>query len=117
MAKIPKIKATLKDAAHVKTVWEAIPDFSMGSVSLKDFIAAHDATLALENDYAKKDVELTGTKQVRDDSARNLSDLITRFRSTVRGVYGPDSPLYGQIGATRTSERKARKAKAVTASA
>jgi len=117
MAKVTKLKETLKDAASIRTVWETIPSFSMGNVSLTDFIAAHDAAVALDKDYAKKDVELTGLKSSRDDSVHFLNELVTRFRSTIRGVYGPDSALYGQTGATRMSERKSRRAKAVPAPA
>jgi hypothetical protein len=51
-------------------------------------------------------VERTGLKAHRDDKVRQLNDLITRFRSTVRGVYGPDSALYQQAGGTRLSARK-----------
>ena len=106
MAKIVNVKAALQDAGDVRAVWAAIPDFAMGSVSLKDFITVHDQAEVLQKEYAKKDIELTGVKGNRDDKVRQLGDLITRFRSTVRGVYGPDSPLYQQAGGTRASARK-----------
>ena len=106
MAKIANVKVTLTDAGDVKAVWEAIPDFKMGSISLNDFIAVHDDADVLQKEYAKKDIELTGVKGNRDDKVRQLGDLITRFRSTIRGVYGPDSAVYEQAGGTRTSSRK-----------
>jgi hypothetical protein len=114
MAKIANVKATLKDAADVKAVWEALPDFKMGSISLNDFGAVHDEADVLQKEYAKKDVELSGVKGNRDDKIRQLGDLITRFRSGVRSVYGPDSAVYEQAGGTRNSARKSptRKAKA-----
>ena len=119
MAKIANVKATLKDAGDVKAVWEAIPDFKMGSISLNNFIAAHDEADVLQKEYAKKDIELTGVKGNRDDKVRQLGDLITRFRSAIRGIYGPDSPVYEQAGGTRASARKspARNGKAASAGA
>ena len=106
MARIASIKATLNDAGGVRTVWEAHPGFTMGSVSLNDFIAVHDAVDELDKDCAKKDVELTGVKANRDDKARHLGELITHFRSGMRSTYGPDSPEYEQAGCTRASARK-----------
>jgi len=97
MTKALSVSATLKDAGCVRTVWESIPSFKMGNVSLNDFIT---------KEYAKKDVELTGVKDSRDDNARHLNDLVTRFRSGMRSVYGPDSAQYGQAGGTRARDRK-----------
>ena len=116
MARIPSVKTTLKDANKVRTVWQSIPDFKMGSISFHDFVAIHDATDAFDKEYARKDVELTGIKGNRDDKARLLSDLVTRFRSGMRSTYGPDSAQYGQSGGTRARDRKAPKPKAKAAS-
>jgi hypothetical protein len=55
---------------------------------------------------AARRTELTGLMDVRDDHARTLSDLVTRVRSGVRAIYGPDSPQYEQAGGVRRSERK-----------
>ena len=117
MAKVAKIKATLKDAQNARTIWSTIPDFTLGGTSLNDFMALHDAMAASDKEYVKKDVELIGAKKSRDDKAYELNELITRFRSAIRGVYGPDSPIYGQTGATRKSERKSRKRQAAGATA
>jgi hypothetical protein len=117
MAKIANAKATLQDAGDVKAVWQLIPDFKMGTISLDDFTAVHDSADELQKEYAKKDVELTGVRGNRDDKVRQLAELITRFRSGIRSVYGPDSAVYEQAGGTRVSARKApaRKAKAAAA--
>jgi len=116
MAKLPNVKATLKGATSVRTVWESNPDFKMGSISLNDFIAIHDATDASEKEYVTKRVELTGAKGDRDDKGQQLSDYVTRFRSLMRAIYGPDSKEYGQAGGTRMRDRKTPKPK-VTAAA
>jgi len=39
MAKIIRVKPTLADALDVQSVWQAIPDFAMGDISLKQFVA------------------------------------------------------------------------------
>ena len=117
MAKAPSVKATLKDATAVRTVWESNPDFKMGSVVLDDFIAIHDATDLSDKEYAKKRVGLTGMKGQRDDKARQLSEFITRFRSLMRAAYGADSTEYGQAGGTRIRDRKTPKPRATAASA
>jgi len=117
MARVPSVKATLKGATSVRTVWESNRDFKMGRISLDDFIAIHDATAASDKEYAKKRVELTGAKGTRDDKAQQLSELITRFRSLMRAIYGPDSTEYGQAGGTRVRDRKAPKPRVTAAPA
>ena len=101
MAKIIRVRSTLADALDVKSVWQAIPDFAMGEISLKQFVALHDAADSLARESAQKSVELDGIKANRDDKVRQLTDLITRFRSGIRAAYGPDSALYEQAGGTQ----------------
>ena len=117
MAKSIRPRATLADALDVKSVWQAVPDFTMGDISLKQFVAVHDAADSLDKEYSTKDVELTGVKNKRDEKARLLGELVTRFRSGMRSIYGPNSSQYEQAGGTPNSARKAptRKAKATPA--
>ncbi len=109
MAKTTRVNETLKKASAVRNLWETIPKFTMGDVTLKDFVAAHDATDELAREYAKMDLELTGVKNNRDKNIRVLNDLVTRFRSGMRSIYGPDSAQYEQAGGTPTHARKAPK--------
>ncbi len=111
MAQKVKIKAILKNAHIVKTVWEANPDFQMGDVQLNDFSMICETAEGLAEEYSRKRIELTGLKYNRDDKVKELNVLITRFRSGIRGHYGPDSPQYEQSGATRASARKSPKRK------
>ena len=60
MAKNTKIKATLKDASNAKHVWEENPGFKVGDIGLNDFRTMYDAAQGLDQDCAKRDVELTG---------------------------------------------------------
>jgi hypothetical protein len=108
MAKTAKITVTLEGAHDVQNVWESMPTYTMGEVKLKDFNAAYDAAEELTKDYATKDLELTGIRGNRDDKLRELSELITRFRSGMRSSFGPDSVQYEQSGGTRSSAKKAR---------
>jgi hypothetical protein len=76
-----KVKPTLKDAANVKIVWEKTPDLRLGNIGLSDFLTMYNATDALDKDYIQKDVGLSGIRDTRDNKARDLQAVITRFRS------------------------------------
>ena len=131
MAKKVLVKATLQEAGNVKTVWESNPGFTLGKTGLNDFIAVYPVVaidVHLHGVVVEGEVIVTApavngdafnegcvvvnafgidrVREQRDDKARELSILITRFRSAVRGAYGPDSAEYSQAGGTRTSARK-----------
>ena len=116
MSKTLRLKETLAEAFDVQSVWQAIPDFKMGDVSLTDFTAAANAADSLTKQHKNNAVERAGLRANRDDKVRRLSELVTRFRSSIRGAYGPDSPLYQQAGGTRLSARKSPKRPAESAS-
>jgi len=116
MAKTLRLKETLAEALDVQSVWQAIPDFKMGDVSLTDFTAAANTADSLTKQHKNNAVERAGLRANRDDKVRRLSELVTRFRSSIRGAYGPDSPLYQQAGGTRLSARKSPKRPAESAS-
>ena len=46
-----------------------------------------------------------------------INVTVTRIRSAMRGVFGPDSTQYEQAGGTRRSERKRPARKAAVAKA
>ena len=117
MAKNPRVQPTLAEAHDVQSVWQTIPDFKMGDVSLNDFAAAISAADAFAKQHANNAVNRTGLKANRDDRVRQLSELVTRFRSVIRGTYGPDSPVYEQTGGTRSSSRRSPKRQAGAAPA
>ena len=116
MPKNPKMKETLAAALDVQSVWKAIPDFKMGDVSLNDFDGVINSTDGLAKQHANNLVERAGLKANRDDKVRQLSEIVTRFRSGIRSHFGPDSPLYEQAGGTRSSSRKAPKRQTEAAS-
>ena len=116
MAKSTNSNLALKDAAVVRSLWQSLPGFKAGNTSFKDFLAALDAADALARQYASRDVELTGIKGKRDDRALELQDILVRFKSAIRAMYGADSAEYQQAGLTRARDRKPPKSKAAAAS-
>ncbi len=116
MAKTVKVKSTLEEAASVKTVWESNPDFKLGNAGLKDFAAVYSVVKELDDDYAKKSVEMSGALSKREEKARQLRALVVRFRKGMLAHFGPDSPEYGQAGGTRESQRRTSIRKPKTAS-
>ena len=116
MAKIVKVKFTLDEAVAVKAVWESNPDFKLGKSGLADFTALYAAVKELDDDYTKKDVELSGALTKREEKARELHSLVVRFRKGMAAHFGPDSPEYGQAGGTRESQRRSPTRKSKTAS-
>ena len=114
MAKFSPDKV-LADTARILTVWQANPEFGLGTTRLPDLQAAYDALQQADALVETKRVELTGLMDQRDDQAAALNDLNTRARSGFRAAYGPDSAQYAQAGGTRRSERKPRARKATPA--
>ncbi len=106
MPKAVRTNATLRDAAEIRKLWESIPDFKVGSTSLRDFLAMHDALGKLSDEYAQKEFEWTGVKGKRDDKALEVNATIMRFRGAVLATYGNDSIEYQQAGLTRARDRR-----------
>jgi hypothetical protein len=50
--------------------------------------------------------QLTAESIETNNQSLAVGNAVTRVRSGIRGFYGPDSTQYGQVGGTRTSERK-----------
>ena len=102
----------LAEAAKILDVWRTNPELGLGTLTLEQFQeaigGAEQATAAVES----KRTELTGLLNTRDDLLGTLNELISRTRSGIRAVYGPDSSQYQQSGGTRKSERKPPKRKA-----
>ena len=117
MAKNPRAKETLKKADRALVVWDTIPDFKIGSISLNDFKNAVNTADSLAKQHVNHTIEGAGLKANRDDKVGELNDLVVRFLSGIHSTYGPDSPLYEQAGGTRPRARKSSKHPAETAPA
>ena len=107
-----KIRAILREARKIRSAWEANADFKLGEIDLKTFIHICDTAEELSKEYSARRVELRGLRAERDDKTKEVSNLITRFRSGMKGVFGPDSPQYEQAGGTRKSAWKPPRRKA-----
>jgi hypothetical protein len=93
-------------------VWTANPTLSLGDVTLAVFQSM--VASFQESRSATQDLRTHLTKSAVDTNNRAnvLADLVSRGRSVIRGNFGGDSAQYAQIGGTRTSQRRPRKAKA-----
>ena len=107
----------LSDANKVVDVWTANPDFTMGSVTKDSLTTAIGALDTAHAAVESKRTEMTDLLNQRDSQIAAMTQLVTRARSGVRAVYGPDSSQYEQAGGTRTSDRQVRRSssKATTA--
>jgi hypothetical protein len=97
----------LSDLDQVIAAWEANPTFGMGDEATLAKVKATRAELAqCDVDITALTTQLTGLRNDEGTYAAKGADLVTRIRSALRGVYGPESTQYEQAGGTRRSERK-----------
>lgn len=100
------VATVLEAARKVLFVWNNNPTFSVQAFEKTDVEASVTKVEALEAEIADLQSRLSGLIDERNNELAALNQFATRFKSAVRGVFGPDSVEYGQVGGTRTSERK-----------
>jgi uncharacterized protein YqgV (UPF0045/DUF77 family) len=103
------VARVLGDAAKIVDVWNANPEFVLGTVTKDTMITAVAELQAAHAAVGSKRTELTGLMDNRDDKERHMAELVSRVRSGIRAAFGPDSAQYEQAGCTRKSERKPRR--------
>ena len=91
MAGNNKVEDKLAEAAKVVDVWNANPDFVMGTVSLDSFKASMTTLETAAATVESKRTELTGLLNNRDVQSHAMSDLVSRARSGVRSSRGHPS--------------------------
>jgi hypothetical protein len=91
----------------VLAVWKANPTLKVGDETFAQYSANIEALETLDEKITDEERDLTTNRNTRDDNARTLNKVNTRFLSLVRGQFGPDSSEYELAGGTRSSERKA----------
>jgi hypothetical protein len=96
----------LSDANRIVDVWSKDPAMVIGSMKLEQFVGAVESATAANAEVETARTNLSGQIDRRDDRAAELQVLIKRARSGMLAAYGPNSPEYGQVGGTRSSERK-----------
>ena len=100
------VNEVLKDAQKIVTVWTENPTFSMGEVTALSLKADMAELTADDEAVEGQRQKLTALLNKRDAQSAALNELVTRARSGIRSVFGPDSTQYEQAGGTRKSERK-----------
>lgn len=100
------VATVLEAARKMLFVWNSNPTFSVQAFEKTDVEASVAKVEALGAEIADLQSRLSGLIDERNNELAVLNQFATRFKSAVRGVFGPDSVEYGQVGGTRTSERK-----------
>jgi hypothetical protein len=99
-------KKVMEDAAQIDYVWHENPDIVIETTTLEKFDAEIDSIKAKEETIKNRLQELKGLQDDYYDQIINLRPVITRFRSYIRGKFGPNSKQFEQTGCKRSSERK-----------
>ncbi|MFT3867141.1 MAG: hypothetical protein QM715_01465 [Nibricoccus sp.] len=94
------------DAQKNADTWAANPGFSLGDMTLPQFVESQSKAVKLSEQVEAKRLEMIDLANQRDAAASVLRTMITRVRSGFRAVYGPDSTQYEQAGGVRSSDRK-----------
>lgn len=105
------VDSVIADAERLAQVWAENPKFSMGDVLLP---AVKDEITRLRQLKQLRDqmrVDLSKVVDDTNDQMKLVDDLANRGRSTMKGIFGSDSPQYAQVGGTRKSERKPKSSK------
>jgi hypothetical protein len=105
------IDQVLSDGEQIARVWADNPTFTLGTMTLPQL-----QTLLTELRGGRDQIEvlrtqLTGLLNDSGAKTKAITDVLTRFRSGMRAVFGPDSTQYEQAGGTRISEHKPRRPK------
>lgn len=102
----------ITEAAEILTVWKENPEVKLGDLTLEQFTTQIENLDQQDKAISVEESKLGKQRNVRDDAALELNSLNSRFRSLVRGQFGPNSNEYEQVGGTRSSERKPNRRKA-----
>ena len=105
------IDQVLSDGEQIARVWSDNPTFTLGTMTLEQLQTMLTELRALRDRIEALRSQLTGLLNDCGTKTKAVTDVLTRVRSGVRAVYGPDSTQYEQVGGTRTSERKPRSRK------
>jgi hypothetical protein len=108
------ITEVLFEGDQLVHVWTVNPTFSMGETTMQMMQGMLTDLRAKQTLVHEARTTLTRLVDEANDAAALAGSFITRGRSGIRAVYGPDSPQYDQVGGTRLSDRKPRKSKRAT---
>ena len=100
------VATVLEAAQKVLFVWNNNPTFSVQAFTKAEVEASAARVETLETQITNLQLQLAGLIDERNSELTKVNQFVTRFKSAVRGVFGPDSVEYGQVGGTRASEIK-----------
>jgi hypothetical protein len=106
MPKNKTIDAILAEAEQIARVWANNPTFSLGELTLAQLQAKIASLRAKQTHLQDLRTQVTAATNDTNTEGDDVNALITRVRSGIRAVFGPDSNQYEQAGGTRQSERK-----------
>ena len=92
-----------------RVAWrELAADHSFGGMTLAQFEAATEPSMALRAEIESLEKQLQGKKTSRSNADRDAMELLNMVVNSVKGTpgFGPDSPLYRALGYVRKSERR-----------
>ena len=106
----------LQQAQEVLVGWSQVSaTLTFGPLSPAALTADVAAVSPVEAEISKLEIQLADKRNQRDLIYNGMWDKIKRLRAGVKANYGDDSQQFEMVGGTRTSERKPRTRKAVTA--
>jgi hypothetical protein len=111
MADKRNIDGVIADAERLIQVMTENPGLILGSLTLE--VVQADLTKLLNFKKNRDQTRVLLTKLIDDanDQAKLVNSHVTRGRSAIKGIFGPDSAQYDQVGGTRASARKPRSSK------
>jgi hypothetical protein len=101
-----KSEEIMADALQVSSFWETRPNIKLGELTVKDFTTVKATFERIRQEEVAMENAFNGKALEREQAGDHLADLISRVRSLVRGMYGPDSKEIQEVGCIRTSDRK-----------
>lgn len=105
------VDSVIADAERLAQVWGENAKFSMGDVTLPTLKDETTKLRTLKQSRDQARVDLSKLVDDTNDQMKFVDDLTNRGRSTMKGIFGSDSPQYAQVGGTRKSERKPKSSK------
>ena len=102
------VDGVLAEADRMVQVWRENPSFPLGEVTLDKLQGEINKLRDLKQLRDEMRVKLSKLVDDTNDQMKFVDSYNTRGRSGIKGIFGPDSAQYAQVGGTRQSEHKPR---------
>ena len=105
----------LEQAQTVFNAWNQIgSNVTFGTLLPESLSNDLTAAADIESQISNLELQLTSTRNQRDDLLNVVWEKVKRVRSGIKANFGDDSNEYEMVGGTRRSERKPRARKAAS---